>query len=106
MPSIWALSGRLCRAAIRRRSWTNCELVGVPAEPIRRMRSRRRLAAGRRSLWRFTSVGHIGKVGGPKAWMEPVTPIVARQELRMKMPADGGRRSHTLPGGGRRRRRQ
>lgn len=39
------------------------------------------------ALWRFTSVGHIGKVGGPKAWMEPVAPIVSRQELRLKMPA-------------------
>jgi Protein of unknown function (DUF1592)/Protein of unknown function (DUF1588)/Protein of unknown function (DUF1587)/Protein of unknown function (DUF1585)/Protein of unknown function (DUF1595)/Planctomycete cytochrome C len=38
------------------------------------------------ALWRFASVGHIGKVGGPKAWMEPVTPIAARQELRLKMP--------------------
>ena len=40
-----------------------------------------------KALWRFTSVGQIGKVGGPKAWMEPVTPIVARQELRLKIPA-------------------
>jgi hypothetical protein len=40
-----------------------------------------------KELWRFTSVGQIGKVGGPKAWMEPVTPIVTRQELRLKLPA-------------------
>jgi hypothetical protein len=39
-----------------------------------------------KALWRFTSVGHIGKVGGPKAWMEPVSPLVSRQELRLKMP--------------------
>jgi hypothetical protein len=38
-------------------------------------------------LWRFTSVGQIGKVGGPKAWMEPVTPIVPRDLLRLKIPA-------------------
>jgi hypothetical protein len=42
------------------------------------------------ALWRFTSVGHIGKVGGPKAWMEPVSPIVGRQDLRLKMPAPVG----------------
>ena len=48
------------------------------------------IARWQKSLWRFTSVGHIGKVGGPKAWMEPVTPIVARQELRMKIPATAG----------------
>jgi hypothetical protein len=27
-------------------------------------------------LWRFASVGHIGKENGPKAWQEPVTPLV------------------------------
>ena len=26
------------------------------------------------ALWRFANVGHLGKVGGPKAWLEPVTP--------------------------------
>ncbi len=46
-----------------------------------------------KALWRFTSVGHIGKVGGPKAWQEPVTPLAARQELRLKLagPVNGGR---------------
>jgi hypothetical protein len=39
-----------------------------------------------KALWRFTSVGQFGKVGGPKAWMEPVSPIVGGQELRLKMP--------------------
>ncbi|MCA2964895.1 MAG: DUF1592 domain-containing protein [Acidobacteriaceae bacterium] len=37
------------------------------------------------SLWRFSSVGHIGKVNGPKAWMEPVTPLAAEQEFRLKL---------------------
>ena len=43
------------------------------------------------ALWKFSSVGHIGKVGGPKAWMEPVTPLVAQQEARVKLaaPASG-----------------
>jgi mono/diheme cytochrome c family protein len=40
-------------------------------------------------LWRFTTVGHIGKANGPKAWQEPVTPLVARQEFRVAI--DGGR---------------
>ncbi len=40
-------------------------------------------------LWRFASVGHIGKENGPKAWQEPVTPLVAQQELRVKL--DSGR---------------
>ena len=45
------------------------------------------IARWQKALWRFTSVGHIGKVGGPTAWMEPVTPLVSRQELRLKIPA-------------------
>lgn len=44
-------------------------------------------------LWRFATVGHIGKVNGPKAWQEPVTPLVARQELEWKLE---GNRDHTL----------
>lgn len=49
------------------------------------------IARWQQTLWRFTSVGHIGKVNGPKAWMEPVTPISPRQEFRLKLtpPADG-----------------
>lgn len=44
-----------------------------------------------RSLWRFGNIGHIGKAGGPKAWMEPVSPLVSRQEFCHKLaaPADG-----------------
>lgn len=39
------------------------------------------------ALWRFNSIGHIGKVGGPKAWMEPVNPVVSRREFRLKLSA-------------------
>ncbi|MCC6820847.1 MAG: DUF1592 domain-containing protein [Verrucomicrobia subdivision 3 bacterium] len=38
-------------------------------------------------LWKFSSVGHIGKVGGPKAWMEPVSPLRPRHEVRFKLAA-------------------
>lgn len=44
------------------------------------------IARWQKSLWKFGSVGHIGKIGGPKAWQEPVTPVVARQEIRLKLP--------------------
>ena len=49
------------------------------------------IAQWQQTLWRFASIGHIGKVGGPKAWMEPVSPITLRSEIRMKLPpsADG-----------------
>ena len=39
------------------------------------------------TLWRFTTIGHIGKRDGPKAWQIPVNPIAVRQEVRMKLPA-------------------
>ena len=45
------------------------------------------IAQWQQALWRFTSVGHIGKLNGPKAWIEPVSPLTARQELKLKMPA-------------------
>ena len=38
------------------------------------------------ALWKFNTIGHIGREGGPKAWMEPVNPIVARQEFKLKLP--------------------
>ena len=39
-------------------------------------------------LWRFASVGHIGKENGPKAWQEPVTPLVSEHEMRVKLASD------------------
>ena len=44
------------------------------------------IEAWQKTLWRFNTVGHIGKLGGPKAWMETVNPITANQELRLKLP--------------------
>lgn len=45
-----------------------------------------------RALWKFSSVGQLGKAGGPKAWMEPVNPLVAQQDVRLKLsaPTNGG----------------
>ena len=39
------------------------------------------------ALWKFNSVGHIGKLNGPKAWMEQVNPLQSTQEVRLKIPA-------------------
>ena len=44
------------------------------------------IAAWQQELWRFATVGHIGKVGGPKSWMETVTPLISRHEIRYKIP--------------------
>ena len=41
-----------------------------------------------KALWKFSSVGHIGKRDGPKAWQEPVNPIRNEQELRLAIPKD------------------
>ncbi|MCH5377389.1 MAG: DUF1587 domain-containing protein, partial [Planctomycetes bacterium] len=38
------------------------------------------------ALWKFNSVGHIGRVGGPTSWMEAVSPITNRQEVRFDLP--------------------
>jgi uncharacterized protein YbjT (DUF2867 family) len=39
------------------------------------------------ALWKFNSVGHIGMATGPTNWMEPVSPLVGQQELRVKLSA-------------------
>ncbi|MCE9609358.1 MAG: DUF1592 domain-containing protein [Chthoniobacter sp.] len=44
------------------------------------------VARWQKALWKFGSVGHIGKVGGPRAWMEAVNPFATKQELRLKLP--------------------
>jgi hypothetical protein len=48
------------------------------------------IADWQKALWKFNSVGYIGRAGGPKAWMEPVSPLVEQQELRVKLAAPAG----------------
>ncbi len=43
-----------------------------------------------RALWRFTTIGHIGKLNGPKSWQEPVLPLTTSAELRVKLPEGSG----------------
>jgi len=62
-------------------------------DPLRKKFAAGRLTAAdiepwQKALWRFTTVGHIGKVNGPKAWQEPVAPLVARHEIRVKLEDD------------------
>jgi len=45
------------------------------------------IAAWQKSLWKFSSIGHIGKAGGPKAWLEPTSPLVTSQAVRLPVPA-------------------
>ncbi|HMJ91241.1 MAG TPA: DUF1587 domain-containing protein, partial [Candidatus Acidoferrum sp.] len=48
------------------------------------------------ALWKFNSVGHIGKKNGPAAWMEALTPIQSKQEVRLKLPASSEATEITL----------
>ncbi len=54
------------------------------------------VAAWQKGLFKFATVGHIGKVGGPKSWLEPVDPVTAKQQLRFKLPAPDADGSVTL----------
>lgn len=40
-----------------------------------------------RAVWRFTTVGHIGKRDGPSAWQVPISPLATARETRFKLPA-------------------
>jgi Protein of unknown function (DUF1592)/Protein of unknown function (DUF1588)/Protein of unknown function (DUF1587)/Protein of unknown function (DUF1585)/Protein of unknown function (DUF1595) len=44
------------------------------------------IAAWQKSVFKFGSVGHVGKVGGPKRWLETVSPLVSQQDVRFKFP--------------------
>ncbi len=44
------------------------------------------VAKTQKVLWKFNTVGHLGKVGGPKTWMEAVNPLATNQEIRVKIP--------------------
>mgnify|MGYP003349934504 CR=1 FL=1 len=48
--------------------WREAKSADVPALAAT-------IAQWQRGLWRFTTVGHIGKRNGPKAWQVPVTPL-------------------------------
>jgi hypothetical protein len=68
-----------------RQQWASAQTADVPALATI-------ISAWQKTLWKFSPVGHIGKTGGPKAWMEPVTPLVEQQEFHLKLPpaAAGG----------------
>ena len=63
-----------------RAKWREGSLTAADIEPWQK------------ALWRFSNVGHLGKVGGPQAWLEAVTPLAAQHEFRLKLqaPADDG----------------
>jgi hypothetical protein len=80
---VWkSLNGRkpsLVLDEIRSR-WRQAKPEDVPALVLA-------ISAWQKALWKFNSVGHIGKLDGPKVWMEPVDPVVDRLPVRFKVPA-------------------
>ena len=49
-----------------------------------------------KALWKFNTIGHIGREGGPKSWQEPVIPLTARQEVRLQLSAASDQKELTL----------
>ncbi|MCA9052591.1 MAG: DUF1592 domain-containing protein, partial [Planctomycetaceae bacterium] len=47
-------------------------------------------------LWKFNSIGHIGREGGAKSWMEAVAPVTTQQELRRVIAGETGRETSSL----------
>ncbi len=45
------------------------------------------IAPWQQRLFAFRTVGHIGKLGGPKAWLEPVDAVVDAQDVKLPLPA-------------------
>jgi hypothetical protein len=54
------------------------------------------IAQWQKSLWRFTTIGHIGKRDGPTAWQVPVQPFATRHEIRTKLPKPSNTATVTL----------
>ncbi len=117
-------AGRKSPATVAREQGLNAKYLGQlwdalgpqPGErslAVERLRSRWRqaqpadaaamageIAGWHQALWKFNSIGHIGRhlgrEDGPAVWMEPVTPLVARQELRVKLEPKPGEPDLTL----------
>ena len=63
-----------------RAQWRDAKPDDVPALVVA-------IVKWQQALWRFTTIGHIGKRDGPAAWQVPNQPLAARQDIRIKMPA-------------------
>lgn len=50
------------------------------------------------ALWKFNTVGHIGRAGGPKSWQEPRNPLAERREFRVRLAAGGASRLFLIAG--------
>ena len=46
----------------------------------------RQVARWQAALWTYNSIGHIERVGGPKAWLQPNSRTAPQQEFQLKLP--------------------
>jgi hypothetical protein len=44
------------------------------------------IAAAQEVLFKYNSIGHIGREGRPKVWLEGVTPIATNRAINLKLP--------------------
>ncbi len=65
-----------------RARWASAKVADVPA--LVEM-----ITPWQKSLFKFSRVGHIGKIGGPTRWLEPVSPISEGQTIRQSLASDG-----------------
>ena len=58
------------------------------------------VAGWQKAVWKFNNAGQIGRrygrPDGPASWMEAVTPLVDRQEFRVKIPVPEGKNAVTI----------
>lgn len=58
------------------------------------------VAGWQKAVWKFNNVGQIarqfGRPDGPPSWMEAVTPLVDRQEFRVKLAVPEGKNAVTI----------
>ena len=45
------------------------------------------IAAWQAMLWKYNTIGHIGREGGPPSWLQAVTPLAPQQDFRLDLPA-------------------
>lgn len=75
--------------------------AGVVIDQLRRAWQQSQLApesiqAWQQALWRFASVGHIGKVNGPQRWQEAVNPLATDHSFRLPLQAAPGQSTITV----------
>ena len=63
-----------------RARWRTAQPADVPALSAE-------IAQWQQALWKFNSVGHVGKATGAKTWLEPVAPPITNSELHLNLTA-------------------